>query len=148
MAVDIDKHNADKARRQAERDAKRDELLRCLSPDYAKSKERQKPLAEFSVSVKFLDEEVDERTNKTRHIFREFEDERIVAQDANEAWARFCDKFGVTKSRRDWPPVITRIRQLGDKEAIAFYDASSEDIADGVIPTVRMSSDKRKSKRK
>jgi hypothetical protein len=97
--LDMEAHEADKARRAAERDKKKPELDRCLDPQYAAEKEAQKPLYLWTVSG-----DVPTRDEAGAIIYRPHKVE-VVAQESptgpkdGNAWAMFCDKIHTLASR-------------------------------------------------
>lgn len=131
------------ARRQAIIDAKRDEMLKCLRPKYARAKELAKPVYMWTVSVKWYTS-VDDENGKHRNVFRE-EQETVAAQNESDAWARFCDKIGEWPSRRDWKPTITKGKRLSAEAVEAALDEDGSD-EDREIPTVSFGSLSRKKK--
>ena len=138
--VDLDSHNKDRARRQAERDAKRDEMLKCLNPAYARARERAKPMYSWTVSAKWYDADTD-----GTKIYR-LEEEVVSGHDENDAWAKFCDKVGEWPSRRDWKPTIVRGKQLSAEAVEAAMEGDAEVDAD--LPVISLGSLAKRKKRK
>lgn len=103
---DIDKHEADLARRAELRQKKRPLLLDCLDPTVAKYHEDRKELYEFRVEVKIFRPAVGKAA---AHL--EAFDEQVVALNEQDAWAFFCDKIGEWPSPRDSHPVITKLKK-------------------------------------
>ena len=116
FGVDIDDHQADQARRQAVRDARRDETLKCLSPIYAKQRELEKPVYRFEVSATWMGK--DEKGEVTEFNSKQ----TVLAQSESDAWSAFCDKIGFYPSRRDAKPVIKRGKQVTVAEAAGGQD--------------------------
>lgn len=102
----LDAHQADMARRDAERQAKRPKLLRCLDPATAAEYEKNKPLYEWRVECSvFRPARGKDRAKNEKY------NEQVVAQTADDAWALFCDKIGEYPSRRDCRPTITQLEK-------------------------------------
>jgi hypothetical protein len=137
-SIDIDAHEADKKRRQAEHDANREELLKCLNPAYAAMKEAQKPQYKWTVSASWNGPHDGEMS----HINAS---ETVIAQDEADAWAMFCDKIGCWPSRRDAKPVIKRGARVSVEAVAAMVTAGVED--DAELPTVTLGA-KPKSRKK
>jgi hypothetical protein len=104
--ANIDAHQADMQRRQAERDAKRPTLLDCLDPTEAKRAEDRKPLYEWKVEAKLFRP----ATPKQQAHLETF-DKNVVAQNENDAWAVFCDSISEWPSRKDCKPKFTRLKK-------------------------------------
>lgn len=111
--VDLEKHNADMDRREAEHKAKRKRLLDCLDPTVAKRYEDRKTIWEWRVETRLFRP----AKGKVQAHMENF-DRTVVAQNENDAWAIFCDTIGEWPSRRDSSPTITRLqkRTLRDLE--------------------------------
>ncbi len=139
--IDIDKHTKEMARRQAEQNAQRDEMLKCLNPAYARARERAKPLYLWTVTCKWFT-----GNEEGKGIYR-LEEEVVTGQNENDAWARFCDKLEVSPSRRDWKPTFVRGKQLTVEAVEAAMEGDAEPNAE--IPVVTLgSARKNKAKKK
>lgn len=104
--ANLDKHNADMAKRAKDQDGKRPLLLDCLDPTVAKFHEDRKVVWEWRVQVKIF------RPAKGRvQAHRENVDKEVVAHNEADAWAIFCDSIGEWPSRRDSKPTITKLRK-------------------------------------
>jgi hypothetical protein len=128
-AIDMEAYEAEKARRQAERDKKRPELIRCLNPAYAAARESEKPMYSWVVRAEWLGQ-----GRESDGVVNMQSEQTVVAQDEATAWAKFCDAIGHWPSRRDAKPIIKRGKQLAP-EAVAAIQAAGGG-ADGTIPTV------------
>jgi hypothetical protein len=129
VAIDMEAYEAEKARRQQDRDAKRELLRECLNPVVAARMEMRKPLYRWTVSAQWLGANNDSVTK--------FEaEEVVVAQSEADAWALFCDRIGMWPSRRDARPVLKRGKQIA-AEAVAAMAIATED-TDVAIPTVKV----------
>lgn len=106
MPANVDSHQADMARRDAERQAKRPKMLRCLDPATAAEYEKNKPLYEWRIQCSIFRPARGKDRAKTEKI-----DEQVVAQTQDDAWAIFCDKIGEYPSRRDCRPTITQLEK-------------------------------------
>ena len=102
--VNIDEHNKDLAKRQAVRDKNRAKHLRCLDPITASQYENRKPVFEWKIECELF-----RRATKSKRAGTEKFCEQVIAQNADDAWAMFCDKIGEWPSRRDVQPKITKV---------------------------------------
>jgi hypothetical protein len=136
--VNYDEWMAERARRQTERDAKREEQLRCLNPAHAAQKEHEKPVYKWTVSAEWLG-----IGGETDTVSRLQSEQTVNAQNENDAWAKFCDTIGMYPSRRDAKPIIKRGKQMSVEAVVAALVAGVE--ADATIPTVKIGP-KKKSK--
>lgn len=112
-ATNIDAHNADKAKRKAVRDARRDKMLMCLDGDYAAKCEMEKPRYKFTVSASWLGMNSGRRTNFNGA-------ETVVAKNAAEAWAKFCDRL------QTWPSVENVKRTITKGEQVSISESLTE----------------------
>ena len=89
--ADIDRHAKDQAERKERRDRNRSKLLDCLDAETSAVYEARKPIFEFHVSCETI-----ERTGKNASAKRSVvkHDQTVRAQDADDAWARFCTLIG------------------------------------------------------
>jgi hypothetical protein len=124
QVVDPEKHQANLARRAAEYDKKRPVLDACLNPEVAAKYELEKPRYKFKVSMVPL--VVPSKQPKVVGFgdgFDDEEDERpkpkpepitltVVAQNEDDAWARFCDSIGHWPGRRFARPTIVKGKQV------------------------------------
>lgn len=117
--ADLDEHNKDMARRQAEATAARPKHMECLDPTVAKFHEDRKPLYEWKVECGIF-----RRAVGTKPAFIEKLTEQVVAQNEQDAWAMFCDKIGEWPSRRDAQPAITK---LGKRTLRGIEDPASDE---------------------
>lgn len=122
-SVDIDAHQADLARRQAEMDSQREELIKCCNPFYARQRELQKPVFVWTIEADWYSAHPDQgMINFTKKS-------SVVAQNEQAAWAMFCDKIGVWPSRRDAKVKFKRGKQLSAEQvAAANIDNVDNDI--------------------
>lgn len=97
-------HFADRAKRQAERDAKANLHVACLDWETAKRHEARKPVFDFEVSA-------DIRTPSKRGLQVKKETLRVQAANETEAWAKFCDSVGAWPSRRG---INLQVEKLGE----------------------------------
>lgn len=102
----MEDHQADLARRDAERHKNRPKLLKCLDPSTAAEYEKNKPLYEWRVECSIFRPARGKDRAKTERF-----DEQVVAQNESDAWAMFCDKIGEYPSRRDCRPTITQLQK-------------------------------------
>jgi hypothetical protein len=125
----LDAHRADMQRRAAEREAKRDELRKCLNPAYAAQCEMAKPRYLFSVKAEWVG--IGKAGRST-----DFSGElNIVAQNENEAWAVFCDRLQVSPSRRDCKVKIKKGKQVDPSAVTVSGDVATEE---DMFPKVRL----------
>jgi hypothetical protein len=104
--VDGFAHEAEKARRKADRDAKRPELRKALDFRYAAQAEERKTKYEFKVHCKYS------RPDK-RGLFETKEAEHtVIAQNEKEAWALFCDKIQTWPGPNDCERTITQGKKV------------------------------------
>ncbi len=106
VPVDVDKHQANLEKRREAQQKKRPKLLKCLDPLTAAAYEAKKPTFEWEIKVDLFRPASAKERAKT-HKFCE----QVVAQNADDAWAMFCDKIGEWPSRRDSNPSITKLKQ-------------------------------------
>lgn len=99
------KHKADLARRAREREAKRPLLMKCIDPNYAAACEAEKPVYDFRVQAKF-DLLVGGRMEEVEI------DERVAAQNEQDAWALTCDRLQIHPSIREAKPTFKQGKQL------------------------------------
>jgi hypothetical protein len=104
--ADIDAHEADMARRRAEREAKRGVHLDCLDPGIAKEHEDRKPLYEWRVECSIFRKAVG---SAPAHL--QGYNKNVVAQNEGDAWAMFCDSIQEWPSFRDSKPKITKLKK-------------------------------------
>lgn len=102
----LDAHQTDMARRDADRQAKRPKMLRCLDPATAAEYEKNKPLYEWKIECSIFRPASGKKRARTEQI-----NEQVVAQTESDAWSLFCDKIGEYPSRRDCRPTITRLEK-------------------------------------
>lgn len=105
-SIDMDAHEAEKEKRYQEHLGKRNKLLRCLDPEEAKIFEQQKPIFEWSISVDLM-----ERKERGGGLEKKHYELQVVAQNADDAWAMFCDRIGKHPSRRDCLPEIKKLKR-------------------------------------
>lgn len=131
--IDLDAHRVDMARRQAERDKKRDVLRACIQPAVAAQYEIEKPVFEFTVEAAWLGPGPD-GPGQWGPFSR-----KVAAQNENDAWARFCDAIDHFPSRRDSDVSIKRGKQLSQKEAVALsaMSPSTDGLPKYCDPTTR-----------
>jgi hypothetical protein len=136
--IDNDAHQADMARRKAEIDARRPEMIRCLNPAYASAREMEKPQFRFTVSAEWYGQEDGDGLAQIDS------EQTVVAQNEADAWAKFCDKIGRWPSPRDAKRTIKRGKQVS-AETVAAAQRTNQD-ADSEIPrkTIGAVSKKRK----
>ncbi|MCC7474272.1 MAG: hypothetical protein IT425_02655 [Pirellulales bacterium] len=137
VPVAWEEHQADLERRRKERDAKREELLKCCNATYAASREMEKPLYEFSVSARWMG------AGDGGISFVEAGPIKVIAQSEHSAWASFCDSIREYPSRRVANATISKGKQLSERAALAFRSVSAGKGMDPVIPT-RKAGPKRK----
>ncbi len=108
------------ARRQAERNAKRKELLKCCNPAYAAAREMEKPQFIWTVDACWFDKDA-------KFGLVEFHrKQNVVAQHEQDAWAAFCDKIKHWPSRRDAKVTFQQGKLLSAADVLANQDTSSE----------------------
>lgn len=131
IPTDVTSHEADMARRQARRDANRDEQIRCCSYAYSAARELEKPAFEFLISAEWLGKDGDEDFISMLHS-----EQTVIAQNEADAWAAFCDKLGRWPSRRQVKPKIVRGEQLSAARVAVWAQAGvdSEASAKGIVP--------------
>jgi hypothetical protein len=130
-AVDLDTHLADMRRRQAEIDAKREEMIKCTNPAYARQKELEKPQFVWTIECEWY-----AHAGGKKGIVQFHRKASVVAQNENDAWSAFCDKIQCWPSRRDVKLKIRKGKQMTASQIAA--EAASPD--DGMIPRVEFHS--------
>lgn len=102
----LETHRKDMDRRQAERDARRPELLLCCNPAYASRRELEKPQFVWTVDVEWYSLHPQKGpVNFHRKM-------NVVAQTESDAWALWCDKNEVWPSPRDVKVTFKKGKQL------------------------------------
>lgn len=91
MPADWDTHEDDKARRNKAREKNRKKLRSCLDAVSATTYEARKPTYEWKVTCTLSRKDDKGRMRTTT------EERQVVAQNAKDAWAMFCDLIGT------WP---------------------------------------------
>lgn len=135
VSVDITAHQADMARRKAERDAKRAELMKCCNPNYAVARELEKPKYVWTVEATWYD------AHHQKGIVNFHRKQNVAAQNEPDAWAEFCDAMGQWPSRRDAKVTFKRGKQL----TAAQVAAQGESSAESDIPTIEFRSKEEKA---
>lgn len=106
----IEEHQARMKQRREERNKRLPELIACLDAEHAASVEAQKEV--FRYSVKCTVQDYDQRLKRQVPIEKLGE---VDAQNEDEAWAKFCDKFKV----RTGPSHCNRqIKKLARRQAV------------------------------
>jgi hypothetical protein len=139
VAIDIDAHRADLARRQAEIDARREEMLKCTNPQYAASKELQKPVFEWTVTAEWYGPGDD-----GPGVWGP-ESMKVKAQNEADAWAMFCDRIEQWPSPRDCKRTFKRGRKVDAEDVIAAAISNKGD-TDDELPRYQITP-KRKAKK-
>ena len=104
--ANVDKHQADLASRQAERDKKQPKSIRCLDPIVAAQYENRKPLYEWKIEC-----EIFQQASGKRRARFEKHSEQVVAQNEDDAWAIFCVKIERYPGRKHCNPTITKLQK-------------------------------------
>jgi hypothetical protein len=126
-SIDIDAHEAELTRLRAEQEEKAPVLEACLDPAVAKWYEDQKEV--FVWRVEAVWRETDSTGSRKPFIV----DEKVVAQNAADAWAMVCDSIEQWPSRRSVKPKITQVKKLPRSAAGSAPPPTNDD--DTVTPT-------------
>ena len=110
--TDMEAHQADKARRKAERDARRSIMRACMDPDVAKRYEAQKPMYEWDISCEVM--ETDAKTGKRKFVKL---NRKVYGMNEHDAWATFCTQEGRYPSPHSCNREIKQLKRLADLPA-------------------------------
>lgn len=108
--VDLPMHEADKARRAAERLKKKPLLDQCCDPEFAARTEARKAVYEWKVSAKFMRKQPDARGREKLQTIEH--EEKVTAHNETDAWAMFCDAIGRSVSPNEGTHTITRLNKI------------------------------------
>ena len=103
QVINLDTHQADLARRKAERDERTpyEERLRLCNPVYAAELEMRKPQYKYVVKCTFHQQDV-----KTGIFGERLAERELIAANDADAWAKFCDAV------QTWPSPKTPRREI------------------------------------
>lgn len=106
--VNIDTHEADKARRAQARAKTKRFRDNCLDPTFAADAEARKPVFEFSIKCSYMKPQEKGGVKRTELT------DQIVAKTENDAWAMFSDKYELPVGRGT---AEVEIKNLGQRKA-------------------------------
>jgi hypothetical protein len=115
--IDLDAHEADKAKRAAAREARRELMEDCCDHEVAARLELEKPRHEYTVHASW-------KSKRDGGKMQLFEHKRtVVGLNENDAWARFCDATGYQGGRRSCRSLVI---EKGKEVSVAAFVASQQ----------------------
>ena len=106
LATDLQAHREKMLKRAADREERLPELIEYLDADAAATKENEKPKFRYRVTCT-----VQEHDPKLRRMVAIVKSGEVDAQNENDAWAMFCDKWKVRVGPRHCKRTIEKLKK-------------------------------------
>lgn len=110
-AADMEAHEEKMALKRSQREKMLPEHIRCLDAEHAGNLEAQKPRFRYAISCT-----VQEHDPKLKRMVAVEKSGEVDAQNEDDAWAKFCDRFKVRTGPKHCNRVIKKLSKQSVRE--------------------------------